>query len=320
MSATDDDIDDDDFAALRARIDDDDTDDDLTPLEHFPPERRRILANKLMQQSRREPGSVPRVYLDEALQWINPDAVEDLMEEVLLGQGKNAWEPHHESVKTVPVIERARAIVASQRREGSVSLRNAIDLERMTHTEITLRLALHLLREEMTTSDVHVALIGREVTRRRNTLFDVGHFLSVHGCTWDGAPVDAFARFAVDGARHALRIVPDRGQGSVVAEIGPGSRLVVHATSGPTVSWKHSREDAYLRNALASALARFDVGTDDLLAVALPRSPRMRRIVRRARTMPRLVATGISLVLVDAIGEVDGLPLPGKYRPPSLVE
>jgi hypothetical protein len=65
-----------------------------------------------------------------------------------------------------------------------------------------------------------------------------------------------------------------------------------------------------LRGALGQAVTVEQVEANDLLVVAVPRTPRFHRLAGRWRQAPLVVRSGIQIVLVGRDGVVEGLELP----------
>jgi hypothetical protein len=190
----------------------------------------------------------------------------------------------------------------------------------MCQTQVCLSLAFHLLQEDLVTSDVTVAISGREVTRSLRPTFDIPKFMRHRGGTTASVPPNGCCRYAFRARRFGIVMVRDTGQGDVLAELAPGCRLIIYAAPGPLRDTQSSREHSLLRNAIGIAVSRVHVTALDVLAVAVPRSPRMRQLVAEMRVAPRVVAAALSLVTVAQAGAVDGLPLLGRYVPPPWGE
>jgi hypothetical protein len=211
----------------------------------------------------------------------------------------------------------ARELAMSQA-AGMLPRRMAIVNEwRMCQTEVCLRLAHYLLVHDMVTSNVSVALSGREVTRQERPMFDIRRFMADRGAPTTAVLADGYGLYQ-SRYRFGIQVVKDMGAGDVVAELAPGSKLIVQASPGPVRNTRGSIEHAVLRSVIGTALTRADVGEDDVLAVAVPRSPRMRQVVKAIRNAPRLIPTRLSIVLVASSGEIDGLSLLRSYEAPEL--
>lgn len=65
-----------------------------------------------------------------------------------------------------------------------------------------------------------------------------------------------------------------------------------------------------MRGALGQAVTVEQIEANDLLVVAVPRTPRFHRLADRWRQAPLVVRSGIQIVLVGRDGVVEGLELP----------
>jgi hypothetical protein len=259
------------------------------------------------------------------------DAVDEANEEFLRHLIYRILKPGDNWKRVRPrTLEETRALAKRLIREQiekptaskqTLTLVHYVDGTRMTQTELCLRLALYLLAHDMVTSDVTVSLTGREVLRRGAPMFAVAAFLERHGGSAPvGAGPRAHGRYSMNGRTHGIIIVPEGDVPDVVAEVGPGGRLIVQTASGPLVDSSTSYEHTLLDKALGRVLRRPDVGPDDLPVVAVPRSSRLRRLAAETRAMPRVAGAGVSIVTVGRNGMIEGLPLFEAYRPPPWPE
>ena len=184
-----------------------------------------------------------------------------------------------------------------------------ISSTRMTRTETSLRLALHLLTRQLVASDLTVALTGNEMKRKvKRPPFQVEVFLNKHGCQKVGEPGGDWQDiYTVEGATHALVLREKADEAPMVAVLPSGARLLIDVLGGPLESSRSNTEHVQLRTAIGRAITLDDVGKKDVLAVAMPRSSRFRDLARRWRQAPRLIEARIRLILVDRVGQVDGL-------------
>src|SRR4051812_1161079 len=85
----------------------------------------------------------------------------------------------HESTDDVMDLPRAalltiaRQLAQNQAGKRETKLQRIVNPWRMCHTELALRVAVHLLGEDLVTTDVTIALTGREMTRYGRPLFDI---------------------------------------------------------------------------------------------------------------------------------------------------
>jgi hypothetical protein len=252
---------------------------------------------------------------DHALEGLNLGALRELVWEGLRRRHKSTdhvMEFHRDELLAI-----ARQLAADQRGKRETKLQRIVNPWRMCHTELALRVAVHLLREDLVTTDITIALHGREMTRYGRPMFDVKRFLARYGGGQlpGSKPNSPEGRWRIAGSPHDIVLTRERGAASLVAGLGPGSRIFVHAYPGPTRRTSGGIEGHVLARAIGAALMRWDLEDLDIAVVALPRSPRMRVLVDRVRGSRRIAAAGLSIALVDTVGEVEGLPFPSRPAP-----
>jgi hypothetical protein len=179
---------------------------------------------------------------------------------------------------------------------------------RMTRTEVSLRLGCYLLAQRLVTSDVDVSLTGRELTRRERPRFPVVRYLAERGFLRRGPLDDWRGRFAVEGADHALHVHDRPGAGDVAATLASGRRFVGHATAGLLAASRSPAEHKQLRSALARALTFELAEPGDVAAAVVPRSRRFRELAVRWRSTIGVSRAGILILTVDRTGVVHGFP------------
>jgi hypothetical protein len=177
---------------------------------------------------------------------------------------------------------------------------------RMTQTEASLRLAVSLLNRRLVESDVIVALTGGELTRASKPRFPVIAFLRTLGYKPADEHTDWRTIYTSEKAEFGLRLHNRIGEGDVVAQLRSGNRLAAEVCGGPLEPTRSPTEHRLLRAVVARALTAEYSRTDDVLVAVVPRSERFRALARRWEELPRVAGTGISIVLVDRLGQARG--------------
>lgn len=188
--------------------------------------------------------------------------------------------------------------------------------DRMSHTEVSLRLAMFLLSSKLAASDVVVALTGSELTKREGPRFPVGRFLSERGFVRQGAESDWRGAYGMTGSAHALVLNSDAGGGDVMTTLASTAhartaaprRLVVQVTRGNLTESRSPAEHTWLRGALGRAITLESAEATDVIAVAAPRSPRFRELAAQWRGVEGMMRCGFLILIVDRTGQVDGFP------------
>lgn len=181
--------------------------------------------------------------------------------------------------------------------------------ERMTEAEVSLRVAFHLLRRRLVSSDVEVAIDGAQVRTGNTVHFPIEAFLADSRCM-KAEPTEAWqGSYHLLDAPFCLTVHSRPGQGDVVASLTSGQTLRVESKKGPLVRSRSSQEYPLLREAIGQLMTIDIAAPNDLLAVAVPDSPKFRELITRWRRAPLIQRLGIRLLTVHRDGSVDGLDL-----------
>jgi len=180
--------------------------------------------------------------------------------------------------------------------------------EKMSETEVTLRLAFYLIERKLTASDVKVAIDGAQVKTSNNIHFTIAAFMRDFG--WIKPVIDDRWQGTYVSSRHHPKIFihSTPGCGDLMAELIDGRTLRVECKKGPLVRSKSSQEYPLLREALGQLLTLERVGEQDLLAVAVPCSPKFNDLAQRWRQAPLVSRFGICILTVGRDNLVRGLP------------
>jgi len=181
--------------------------------------------------------------------------------------------------------------------------------KKMPEAEVSLRLAFYLIHSGLAASNVHVAIDGAQVKTTDTIHFAIAEFLK--GLAWSKGMIDDVWQGTYSHCEHQHRVVihSKSGRGDVVAELTTGRILRVESKKGPLVRSKSSQEYPLLREALGQLLTIEDISDRDLLAVAVPQSPKFEELVQRWRQAPLIRKFGICLLTVNRDNEVTGLPI-----------
>ena len=178
--------------------------------------------------------------------------------------------------------------------------------DRMSEAEVSLRLAFFLISHDIVVGDVRVAIDGAQVQTGEAVHFPILEFLKHSGCVinesdrWHGTH---------SYREHTTQLVihSSPGQGDVVAHLKNGHTLRVESKKGALSRSKSSSEYPLLREAIGQLMTVEEVGPSDLLAVAVPDSPKFRELAMRWRQAPLIARLGIQLLTVNRDGSVSGL-------------
>jgi hypothetical protein len=158
---------------------------------------------------------------------------------------------------------------------------------RMSETEVSLRLAIHLVVSGRVKSDVVVALDGAQVQIGQTQHFDVPEFLRFLGWEPEQASPRWQGKYCNPSTSQSIIIYSQSGQGDVTATLTSGEPLVVEAKKGTIAKCKSSSEYPLLREALGQLLTLEAVPENAVLAVGVPHGERSIRLAARWREAPR---------------------------------
>ncbi len=126
--------------------------------------------------------------------------------------------------------------------------------EKMPEAEVSLRLALFLLRNKLVSTDVSVALDGAQIKTGNTIHFHIYEFLQRNNCEKVGSSQGWQGLYKIASTDHALIIHSNPGKGDVVSTLITGHGLRVECKKGPLTRSKSSQEYPLLREALGQLL------------------------------------------------------------------
>ena len=179
--------------------------------------------------------------------------------------------------------------------------------DRMPEAEVTLRLAIYLIENNLAKGNVGASIDGAQVKTGDTVHFPILSFLNDKG--WVGnenAPVwrTTFTHSDFDAA---IIIHSTPGEGDVVAELVDGQRLRVESKKGTLARSKSSSEYPLIREAIGQLMTVDQTEQRDLFAVAVPDSEKFCELAARWRKGPLMVKAGLKILTVSRDGTVTGL-------------
>jgi hypothetical protein len=167
----------------------------------------------------------------------------------------------------------------------------------MPEAEVSVRLAFWLIQNQMAAGDVDVAIDGAQVKVGDTVHFDLSGFLQ--SADWRKRGTDN-SKWQ-DIYQHAdysskIRIHSSPGKGDVVVPLRTGHTLRVECKKGPTTRSKSSAEYPLIREALGQLLTVQEIGDNDILAVAVPFSPKFDELATRWREATLIRKFGIKIL------------------------
>ena len=180
--------------------------------------------------------------------------------------------------------------------------------KKMPEAEVSLRLAFYLIERGLTASDVRVAIDGAQVKTTNTIHFGIAEFL--YGLKWLKPATDDIWQGTYANALYQPKVIIHSipGRGDVEAKLINGHTRRVECKKGPLIRSKSSQEYPLLREAMGQLLTIDSVGERDLLAVAVPSSPKFEELAKRWRQAPLISRFGICILTVGRDNQVSGLP------------
>ncbi|MCE2571827.1 hypothetical protein [Motilimonas eburnea] len=182
-----------------------------------------------------------------------------------------------------------------------------IPKDRMPEAEVTLRLAMYLIRGSYTNDDVICAIDGAQVKVGSNIVFPIIEFLNAEG--WIGLEQDEKwqCKFINKDFSQGIIIHSTPGEGDLVSNLINGYTLRVESKKGPMVSKPGSKEYPLIREAIGQLMTVEHANGEDILAVAIPESPKFLDLARQWRERPLMKHTGIHIITVNRHNQITGL-------------
>lgn len=182
-----------------------------------------------------------------------------------------------------------------------------LDISKMSEAEVSLELALYLIKSNKVNSDVKVAIDGAQIKTGTSIHFAIDKFLLNNKCVLVKRGNEWRGTYKVDNYDCHLVIHSNPGQGDVVAKLENGKILKVESKKGPLISKPGSPEYPLLREAIGQLMTIEDYNGDDILAVAVPYSKKFSELSGRWANAPLIKKLGIRFILVARDGAIKGL-------------
>jgi hypothetical protein len=176
---------------------------------------------------------------------------------------------------------------------------------RMSEAEVAIRLAERFLNMPGAGPVATVAIDGAVIEMKgQNPFFDIASFLAANG--WKQATQKGTRDWhgVYSREKQELHISSTSGAADVVLRLGD-RRVVAECKGGPLVKRDGSPEYRILKEVLGQALI-WSALPGDLLIVAVPDTPRFRKIACEWQQRPLVIKTGIQIALISPSGDVSG--------------
>nr|WP_321497355.1 hypothetical protein [uncultured Methanolobus sp.] len=177
----------------------------------------------------------------------------------------------------------------------------------MPEAEVSLNLALYLVRNTLVTSNVMVAIDGAQVETSGNIIFPIEDFMEKNNCQLIKKQRDWRGIYSVDNSKYNIEIHSTPGKGDVVAKLINGFYLRVESKKGSLSNSKSSKEYPLMREAIGQLMTIEDYKDNDKLAIAIPNSPKFKSLSDKWKKAPLIQKIELCFLLVEKNGNVVGL-------------
>ena len=177
---------------------------------------------------------------------------------------------------------------------------------KMSEAEVSLNLALFLIRNKLVVSDVFVALDGAQIKTENTTYFHIEDFMKKNNCDFIDVQKEWRGTYRISGFEKKLIVHTTAGKGDVVARLIDGSNLRVESKKGDLKQTKGSKEYPLLREAIGQLMTFEEYTENDKLAVAVPYSSKFEELTSRWKDAPLIKKLKIRFLLVRKDGRVEG--------------
>lgn len=174
----------------------------------------------------------------------------------------------------------------------------------MPEAEVSLRLAIFLIENELASSNVSVAIDGAQIRTGNIIHFDIDEFLRVNCIKKITSNLGWQGTYQLKSYNRFIEVHSRPGQGDVAATLISGDVLRVESKKGPLAKSKSSEEYRLLREALGQLLTIEEHASMDRLAVAIPNSPKFAELAKCWSNAPLIKQLRIDFILVGPDGEI----------------
>ncbi len=184
----------------------------------------------------------------------------------------------------------------------------------MTEAEVSLRVAMHYIENNLVSSNVKVAIDGAQVQTGNRVHFDVVNFLKDQGWVNNADPQRWQGLYTKSGCGHAIEVHANPGRGDVIAVLNTGNTLRVESKKGPLIRSKSSIEYRLLREAIGQLMTVDTIEDHDILAVAVPESDKNKKLIARWAEAPLIKKNDILFITVNKKGSINISPSNNRLK------
>lgn len=174
----------------------------------------------------------------------------------------------------------------------------------MTEAEVSLRMALYYIQNDLTCENVKVALDGAHIKTGDIVHFEIEKFMKNVQCEkiigentkWQGI-------YSVNGYEQKIELSSTPGIGDVVVRLKDGKRIYIESKKGK--SNKSSQEYSLMREAIGQLMTGVPLTEDMIPMVAVPYTAKSYELANRWIQLSQIKRIGIQFALVHEDGLID---------------
>jgi len=185
-------------------------------------------------------------------------------------------------------------------------MKNASE-DKMPEAEVTLRLAMYLIKNNHVIGEVRAAIDGAQVKTGDTIHFPIIEFLNAHGWLGEALYDKWQGTYTHNEFPNSIVVHSSAGEGDLVAHLASGKKLRVESKKGPLTRSKSSQEYPLIREAIGQLITVEHAESTDLLAVAVPKSEKFDALANQWRSRPLMISSGIHIITVGRDDSISGL-------------
>lgn len=173
----------------------------------------------------------------------------------------------------------------------------------MTEPEVSLRLAMYYIKNQLTEQNVKVSIDGAHIKTGKVLHFDIEGFLRENNCAKIDGNSDRWqGRYCIKGQRAEIVLESIPGYGDVQILLKNGKTLFVE--SKKSKQGKSGQEYPLMREAIGQLMTSSFMNENSIPAVAVPYTKKSLELAERWSKLEQIQKVGIRFILVQENGNI----------------
>lgn len=174
----------------------------------------------------------------------------------------------------------------------------------MTEPEVSIRMALYYIQNNLTDKNVKVSIDGAHIKTGNAIHFQIENFLKTVGCEKeDGENGKWQGIYGLEGYEQKIELSSTPGVGDVVVELKGGKQVYIESKKGKNK--KSSQEYSLMREAIGQLMTGIQLTNTIIPMVAVPYSMKSEELANRWILLTQMKKIGIQFALVHTDGKID---------------